>query len=387
MSSPLDVFFENITKSLSDGTFVKIITSEKKEKKSDLKSISIKKIIIKEGEKLSFTYRYTTKDIVKNFDPSEAIRELQIILRTHFSTLELFTTIENIKLTQDDSGKTKLKKRPPEITLAPDLSHDKQKKRSIQTEGNTALRELGVLGENFQILPSMQDKFKQIDKFLEIIDGLLRQVHLPDSLVVADMWCGKGYLTFAMYDYLVNTLKLSAQVIGIEFRPELVKFCNEVAKKTDFHHLSFRSGTIQNTSTKNTNILIALHACDTATDDAIYQGITATSEIIVCSPCCHKQIRKQMHVPDNLKPLLKNGILEERQAEIVTDAIRALIMESHGYETKVFEYISSEHTGKNLMITGVKTDKKIDTEKILAQIAELKELFGIKEHYLESLFK
>jgi Methyltransferase domain len=136
------------------------------------------------------------------------------------------------------------------------------------------------------------------------------------------------------------------------------------------------------------DILIALHACDTATDDAIFRGINLGASLIVCAPCCHKQIRKEFHITNQLKGVLKHGILEERQAEIITDGIRALMMEANGYKTKVFEFISTEHTPKNVMIVGRKTPVKPSVrEKSLENIRAIKEFFGIQRHYLEVLFE
>ena len=134
------------------------------------------------------------------------------------------------------------------------------------------------------------------------------------------------------------------------------------------------------------DILIALHACDTATDDAIFRGITANATLIVCAPCCHKQIRKEFRVTNELKSVMKQGILMERQAEIITDGLRALIMESQGYKTKIFEFISTEHTPKNLLIVGRKVPgKPAEKQKILDNIIKIKALYGIRQHYLEGL--
>jgi hypothetical protein len=151
------------------------------------------------------------------------------------------------------------------------MSHDKKKKRYIKIENNRALRALGVLNETFEIIPSMQDKFKQIDKFIEIVDGLLSQAKLEKALRVFDMGSGKGYLTFALYDYLTHTLRLDAHVSGIEFRPGLVDLCNSIAQDVGFTNLTFRPGTIEDTKSDTMDMLVALHACDTATDDSIYQ--------------------------------------------------------------------------------------------------------------------
>ena len=173
---------------------------------------------------------------------------------------------------------------------------------------------------------------------------------------------------------------------GVEIRPDLVEACNNIAKKSHFNDLNFIQGTIKDTPFDNIDILIALHACDTATDDAIYRGIMSKASLIVCAPCCHKQIRKEFNVTDPINNVTKFGILKERQAEIITDSIRALLLEAHGYKTNVFEFISTEHTPKNVMIVGEKTSNaNQDKQKILDDIASIKKIFGIRSHYLEIL--
>ena len=169
-------------------------------------------------------------------------------------------------------------------------------------------------------------------------------------------------------------------------RKELVEKCNDIAKQSAFDGLEFKTGSIDTAELPATDMLIALHACDIATDQAIYRGITGGAKVIVCAPCCHKQIRKQLQPQSAVSPVTRFGILEERQAEILTDTIRALILEAYGYKTKVFEFISTEHTPKNVLITAIKTrDTTTPDPKALEQINSLKQLFGIKQHELERL--
>ena len=202
------------------------------------------------------------------------------------------------------------------------------------------------------------------------------------------MGCGKGYLTFALYDYLHNKIKTTATVYGIEMREDLVNKCNSIAESVGYDKLHFKKGTIQDAVLPSIDMLIALHACDTATDDAIYKGIQANAKVIICAPCCHKQIRRQMAPDNELKSITKHGILLERQAEMVTDAIRALLLEANGYKTKVFDFIATEHTPKNVMIVGTKTkDGKVNKAEWLTKVAELKKLFNIEYHYLEKLLQ
>ena len=250
------------------------------------------------------------------------------------------------------------------------------------------MQALGVLDAKGRIQKEKGDKYRQINKFVEIIDGLVRQhpvLKNKKNIEVVDMGAGKGYLTFALYDYLINIFKTTAAVKGVEIRPDLIEKCNKIAQKVGFKQLVFEEGYISDFPIDKTDILIALHACDTATDDAIFKGIQAKAELIICAPCCHKQIRQQIKGSEFLQPILDYGILKERQAEMITDTIRALLLEAKGYKTKVFEFISTEHTGKNVMIIGQKHTNSIDKPTILKKISILKETFGIDYHYLERL--
>jgi hypothetical protein len=197
------------------------------------------------------------------------------------------------------------------------------------------------------------------------------------------MGSGKGYLTFALYDYLNNSLQADASMTGIELRDNLVQFCNALARKSSFKNLDFIAQDIFDYQPKRIDMLIALHACDIATDIAIAKGILAKAEIIVVAPCCHKQLRKEMNTQSAMNGITKFGIMEERQAELLTDGIRALLMEAHGYQVKALEFVSLEHTPKNMMLIGIK--KNNPNLDALTKIVEIKAQFGIKTHYLETL--
>lgn len=204
-------------------------------------------------------------------------------------------------------------------------------------------------------------------------------------LRVIDMGSGKGYLTFALYDFLATRMHLDVKITGVDQNTDLVKKCNRIAESNGFDALEFSQGTIYDYQPDSVDLLIALHACDTATDEAIYQGISNDAQMIVVAPCCHKQIRKQMEPYNEMKPVLTHGIFRERQAELVTDGIRGLLMESMGYKTKTQEFVSLEHTPKNIMITGVKSHKPINAGQKRGEIEALKRAFGISWHYLEKL--
>lgn len=382
-------FLFSIRQSLNDSTFVKLSLGNYKGSEEQLKNIYLKRILIKNEEKLSFTYRYKTRDIVKNYAVNEGIDKIQESISGGFFVATLFTTAFDLAFENLHNKKYILRKNPATNLTLPSAEHDRNKNRLISANEKPYLTELKITDENGRVLANSQDKYKQINHYVEILSPLIKEIPKHKTIKVVDMGSGKGYLTFALYDYLTNVLKIDSQVVGVEFRPELVELCNKIAKNTGFNHLSFVQGTIENYESSGTNILIALHACDTATDDAIYKGITAKADLIVVAPCCHKQIRRQLEAvkaTNDLEFLTKYGIFLERQAEMVTDGIRALILEYFGYKTKVFEFISDAHTPKNVMIVGIRNSKAIvKNEKILQKIKDSKAYFGIEYHHLEKM--
>jgi hypothetical protein len=379
-------FIKQLSDSIENKSFAKLILSNKRNKKNDLNSVTARIVEIKKGVSLSFVYRYPTKDVTKNYLPEESISIIEKLLKEDFLQAELYTSNGDLFLNINKNNSAKLKEKSASVVELPSLDHDKNKSRMIRTENNIYLKELGILNAEGTVKNNMQDKFKQINKYIEIIDGIVKSVKFDSSFNVVDMGAGKGYLTFTLYDYLHNTLKLSPNVIGVELRKQLVEDCNLIAEKSSFANLKFIEGTIEKSELPTIDMLIALHACDTATDDAICRGITSNSKVIICAPCCHKQIRGQMNSDNDLRSITQFGILKERQAEIITDTIRAMILEAYGYETNVFEFIDTEHTPKNILIVGVKEGNAEDPKKeILDQVQNIKKIFGIEFHYLEKL--
>ncbi len=375
-------FLQHLERSLAAETFVKLTLSKPGGKDKSFTNVYARRIERKGEPVISFTLRYLTKDVVKNFPFSEAVAIVGLWLGNDFLNGDLYTTEGDFFIRYNKKRQPSLLVKPPRQQTPPIGEHDKAKKRYLPAEGNLYLREMGIIGADGNVLPTGQRKFRQINKYIEIIDAQLQQASLPADAHIVDMGSGKGYLTFALYDYLTNQLGMPVSITGVELRPALVDFCNALTAKAGFTRLHFVAQDINDYQPERINMLIALHACDTATDLAIAKGILAKAEVIVVAPCCHKQIRQQMQSTGALQPILRHGILEERQAELITDGIRALLMEAQGYKTKVFEFVSAEHTSKNLMITGIRSKPKPDA---LGKVAAIKQQFGIKEHFLERL--
>ncbi len=377
----LKAVFEEISSAITNDVFVKTTLSKPIRKNEGLRNVYIRLITIKNTQKLQFTYRNKTNDVVKNFDLQDAFVELEELLSNAFRSAVIFTLPDDIQVFISKKKAVTLKKVAPSFTNKLPETHDRPKEK--RAANKSYLFHLGVTDKEGNVIPKMADKYRQINKYLEIIESLIKGVKLPKHIKIVDMGSGKGYLTFALYDYLKNDRNKEVSVTGIELREELVTYCNEIAEKCDFEGLNFEKKLIQDYDNKKIDILIALHACDTATDDALAKGIKANAGLVICAPCCHKQIRQQVKGVTQQSPLLKYGIFKERQFEMVTDTIRALILEKNQYNTKVFEFISNEHTRKNVMLVGSKVSKKVDTKEVNQKIKELKQEYKIDFHYLE----
>jgi SAM-dependent methyltransferase len=323
----------------------------------------------------------------KRFVLETSIAEVTRMLPHHFKNAVLFTHTQDIRLSYSKKMVPKLDYSKATGVAGVSDVHDRPKKRLISIEDNTYLKALGVVSQDNQVIPRMQHKFKQITHYIDTIESVIKHSPLATAsdIRVLDMGSGKGYLTFACYDFLTTVLGKRAQVSGVELRPELVSLCTQIAHTCGFTGLTFAQGHITTHPVHPIDILIALHACDTATDDAIFYGIQAKASIIITAPCCHHQIRKELTVQNALQSITKYGILKERQSEIVTDALRALILELHGYKPTIFEFIADAHTHKNVMIVGVKKPGRPPRAELLKKIASLKECFGIQSFYLEGL--
>jgi len=384
-------FLFTLHTSLQDGHFIKLSLGGYRGPEDALKNIYVRRVIIKREDKLSFTFRYQTRDIVKNYALADAEQRIAEALNTGFQTATLFTTVGDWTL-----DKHRLKKAAASQSAPASVSHDRQKQRLLGSEDKPYLHALKITDSQGAVLKIAQDKYRQINRYVEILSHLMHDAFegaAPPALKkIVDMGSGKGYLTFALTDYLQGRGQ-TPQVVGVEYRVDLVNLCNQIARETGFANLHFEQGAIADFDCTGANILIALHACDTATDDALYKGISAGAELIVVAPCCHKQIRREIEKArhhNDLDFLMQHGIFVERQAEMVTDALRALLLEYCGYSTKVFEFVSDAHTPKNVLIVGTRNKRlrageQVRDPTVLARIQAAKAYFGIEAHHLERL--
>ncbi len=385
--SARDQFLAKLRTSLESNTFVRLTLSQPLGTEPGLRNIYARPVELREGKRISFLYRYAQRDITKNFTSEETLARMGEILGTEWERAHLFTTTGDWQLKCTPSGQGKLKAQRPTFTVASAAEHDRPKKQQIDESSRIWLHALGVTNVSGDCRPGMADKLRQIQRFVELLGHLLDDSPLASrrEIRVADMGAGKGYLTFATAQ-LLRQRGVEAEIIGVELRPDLVEHTNQIAHESGFPNLRFEQGEIGRWQPSGgLDLLIALHACNTATDDALYQGIQARAGLIVTAPCCHKELRPQIHPPEVLREVLRHGILLEREAEILTDGIRSMLLEIHGYRGTVFEFISPEHTGKNLMIAATRRPAPVDAEGHRAHLRELFAFYGIREQHLAKL--
>ena len=383
---------------------------------ANLQRVMVRPVQLRDQPHLSFLLRFPTKDITKNLSVPDALALLAAwFAHGAFRNAHLHTPTEEVQLAFSKKGKASVRvgkpsnaadTRParsadlaapgtPAAVAAPTpltSGHNRDKHRFLDPS-RPFLHELGVTDARGQVLPTMSRKWKQINKFIEVFAVALARSPLGQTprdqapIHVVDFGSGKGYLTFAIHDWLRHTMQRDAHVTGVELRDELVRLCQRVIGKLQLAGMDYEQGDVRDYHPAALNVMIALHACDVATDYAIHLGVRAGADIIMCSPCCHKQIRPQLLSPSPLRPILQHGIHLGQEAEMLTDGLRALLLEAAGYDTQVFEFISLEHTNKNKMILAVKRAKATSSEEVVRQIQDIKAFYGIQEQCLEQLLR
>ena len=390
----MEKFFEKLDTALKNDSFVKMTLSKPVSKSNELRNVYVKPILLKDNKMYQFVFRYERRDETKNFDAVQTMEQVRSLVPEVFQNVSLFTLTEDVTLLVSKKGKPTLMCKKINEKRETDLSHDHEKQRLIDPS-NPWWHLLGLTTRDGKVIADMQHKFKQICKYVEIVDGVMRQTKFGDEIHIADMGAVKGYLTFALYEYLTTHYDKKIVMEGVEIRPELVQKINEIIDtchdacrdarpcvSTTESSMRFVQNSIADYKPSKLDVLIALHACDTATDDAILKGIRNNAKLIICAPCCHKQIRREMEKSGKTDAMTRFGIFLERQSVMITDAVRALVLEYCGYKTQVMEFIEIDNTPKNVLLVGRKSNKPVDKEAIAKQIKELLEQYGIGEHYL-----
>ena len=377
----MEKFFAKLENSLKDNSIIKMTLSKPVSKNNELRNIYVKPILLKDNKMYQFTFRYERRDETKNFDIKQTMEQVRGLVPEQFQNVSLFTITEDVTLLVSKKGKPTLMCKKINEKRDVDLSHDHEKQRLIDPT-KPWWNLLGLTTRDGKVMADMQHKFKQICKYVEIVDGVMRQTKFDDEIHIADMGAGKGYLTFALYEYLITHYDKKIVMEGVEIRKDLVVKINDIIDRCKLQNFKFVENSIEDYKPEKLDVLIALHACDTATDDAILKGVRNNAKLIICAPCCHKQVRREMEKSGNFDSITKYGIFLERQAVMITDAVRALVLEYCGYKTQVMEFIEIDNTPKNVLLVGRKSEKNVDKEAVAKQIKELLDRYGIEEHYL-----
>ncbi len=395
MTQPLDpiaTFCTALLESIQTGQFVKAVLAKYRGPESDLQRVDLRLVRLRNQPTLQFVYHHTTRDITQNAAPVPGAERVQgLMASAGFRNAHLHTTAGTHELTITARGQAHLRHQPLTVSQAEPASpasqdHNREKQRMLPLD-RPFLAALGVTTTAHALVPAMSRKWKQINKFIEVFASALAASSLADAkqLSIVDFGAGKGYLTFAVHDWLANAMGVQAQVTGVELRTDLVTLGNATAATLGLKGLCMQQGDVRSWEPTALNVMIALHACDTATDHAIDLGLRGGADIILCSPCCHKEVRPQLLSPHPMRPILQHGVHLGQQAEMLTDGLRAMLLDAAGYDTQVFEFISLEHTNKNKMIFAVRRAVPRSPEPVLAQIAEIKAFYGIQAQCLETL--
>ena len=362
---------------------IKATISGKKNKTGDLEKVKIDRILIREEEMLQVS-AYKGKQVFhKNLTDSDINQEIINYLTNDFNNASIFTKEYQYNYRITSKGKVLTNKQKISDDSFVVVTHNKQKKYLIE-EGMIvpALVDLGIMSKDGKVLKHGYDKFKQINRFLEIIDDSVKD---EKELNIVDFGCGKSYLTFILYYYFVELKGMNVNITGLDLKEDVIDNCNLIAEKYNYKNLKFYKGDIAKFSGNNkVDMIVTLHACDTATDYALYHAINMNVKYIFSVPCCQHEINLQLD-SSNFHLMTKYGIIKERFSALLTDSIRANILQYFGYKTQILEFVDFDASPKNLLIRATKVNK-VGNEKIKEELDEIIKQYKISQTLYNLMF-
>lgn len=317
--------------------------------------VDVKPILIKEAKHYQLSMYYDTKVMHQNMLPEEFKAYLVKELGVYFKQAQVYATSGDYQVLYSKSGEGKVIQKPASRFLV-DMNHNRQKQYLIpEGEPCDFMQMLGVMDEHGKVYKKMYDKFRQLNKYLEFVDDSIEE--LGEEMTIIDFGCGKAYLTFALYYYLVKIKNRRATIIGLDLKEDVITFCNQTAQKLGYEGLKFQLGDIKHFEySGQVDMVVSLHACDTATDEAIGKSVGWGAKVIYAVPCCQHELFQQLN-NEAMAPLLKHGIVKDKLTTIVTDTLRTYALEAVGYTVQMVEFIDLAHTPKNILIRAIRTDK------------------------------
>lgn len=372
----METLKKNLRTILFQQTPVKIIFSRPRKKSLPYRKVTLRPILLQGQTLFQAEYHYEKKAIHENLKKDQVVDAcLDLILRD-FKQINAFTEQEDIQILAAKPDKPRILRKPG-TQKQQSLEHNHLKNYTI-ANGIPCdfLIRLGVMDKKGTVFPKHYSKFRQINRFLEILQDVFP--NLPQEqdrpLRIIDFGCGKSYLTFALYHYLHVIAKRKVEIVGLDLKEDVIVFCNQIASDLGYENLKFLLGDIADYTNDHADMVVTLHACDTATDYALINAVKWNTKVILSVPCCQhelfNQIKNELH-----EPMYKHGILKDRFTEILTDGLRGLKLEACGYNVAMIEFTSLEHTSKNIMIRAVKNGTA--NQQAAKEYEQLKEYYQV----------
>ncbi|MCB9436394.1 MAG: SAM-dependent methyltransferase [Anaerolineales bacterium] len=345
------------------------------------KKVNLRPVHIKNQSYIQFSYFDERQNVTKNYRADGLVDALRDLLSYSFSNFHIMTTHTDWQIRITKKGKALISQQPANRPII-NLSHDRLKQLPlVADQPDTFLQAIGIMTQDGRVKATMQHKFKQINEFLRLT---IDEIGGIEQIELVDCGCGSAHLTFATHHYLNDVLKIPTHTVGVDVRERLLRERQAIAEQLGWQTIEFVTSTIIDFApTIRPNVVLALHACDTATDEALAQAIQWGSDWIFSAPCCHHHLQAQLKATFPFEPVMRHGILFERMGDALTDAFRALILRIMGYQTQVIEFVTSEHTAKNLMIRAARVAQPGESQFVDEYLA-LKAFWGVTP-YLETL--
>lgn len=349
-------------------------------RKGAVSKITARPVLLKEQNYIQFSLLKENKEYHYNIEKDKTenfISEHCII----FKQLQIFTSSNDYQILINKKGQAHIQKKLPSKKVKENFAHNKPKNYILNNkESEKFLIELGIMTHDGKIKQNKYDKYKQINKYLEIIAPVISELKQPINnkpLRVIDFGCGKSYLTFALYHYLYHICHIDVEIIGLDLKKDVIEFCNDLSKRLGYNHLSFQVGDIgQYVTDQQVDMVVSLHACNTTTDMALAKGVSWNAKAILAVPCCHHECFSQIS-NETLKLILKHGILKERISALITDGLRAALLEALGYKVNVMEFIDMEHTPKNILLKAIKKENATFNYGVYMQYKKLSDTLNL----------
>ena len=355
---------ESLTTALADETFLRLTLSQPLQPMTGgSPKVTVRPVLLRDEMRYQWTSRIGSQEHHENLSAAELQQRVVAVFCVTFADGHLFTTVEDLTFKQHRSGQVRFKKGKPTLKAEPDLNHNREKQYLIPVGVPCAfLIEIGVMLPNGQIRSAMYHKFRQINRYLEFVNDVLPHLPADGTLNIVDFGCGKSYLTFAVHYLLTRIHRRDVSIVGLDLKAEVIADCTRIARTLGCAGLTFEVGRIESYQPPaHVHLAVSLHACDSATDDALAGAIRWQSEAILAVPCCQHELNDMLD-KSVLPGLTEYGIFRERFASMATDALRARLLDVHGYRTQIVEFVDMEHTPKNVLLRAIRREAADDAE-------------------------